>query len=149
METAGIEALSTARFELIRTWVPFDVAPFANVATACPNCLEVVGEFPVDLKFGFSTMVGGVLTSYNLDDAATNPTLVTTAPATTTAGDPQHIRSISFKLGTRTAMSDREFNITGFNPGFIFRYKINATEFSRARETMEEVFLQNQTGMNY
>ncbi len=143
LETPAIEALSTARFELVRTWVPFDVAPFANVAGNCPNCLELVGEFAVDLKFGFSTLVGAVLTNYNLAP------LATTAPATTSVGDPQHIRSISFKLGTRTGMSDRDFNLGGANPGFIFRYKINGTEFARARETTEEVFLQNQTGMNY
>lgn len=150
IETPGVEALSTARFELIRTWVPFDHAPFSNVSAACPNCLELVGEFPVDLKFGFSILPpGAAITAYNLDDAATTPTPATIAPAATNLGVPQQIRSISFKLGTRTAMSDRDFNLGGASPGFIFRYRINAKEVARVRETMEEVFLQNQTNMNY
>lgn len=150
LDTNGVEALSTARFELLRTWVPYDVAPFGNVATNCPNCVELMGEFAIDLKFGFSTVTpAGVATTYALDDDLTNPTPNTIAPFNNNAGTPQQIRSISFKLGTRAAMSDRDNTIGGANPGFLYRYRINATEVTRARETMEEVFLQNQVGMKY
>jgi len=151
LDTPNIEALQTARFELIRTWVPFDTAPFANVATKCPDCLELVSEFPIDLKFGFSTLTpAGVLTSYNLTDGSSPKTPNTIAPDTGTA-TPQQIRSITFRLGTRAAMSDRAVTIPAVNPHFLFRYQISTTtnEVARARETMEEVFLPNQASMNY
>ena len=46
-------------------------------------------------------------------------------------------------------MSDRGLGIGGPAPTFLYRYKLSATEFARARETVEEVVLQNQMGMNY
>ncbi len=151
LDTAAIPALSSGRFELIRTWVPFNIAPFGNVTgatPACPNCLELVGEFPVDLRFGFSKLSGVVLTTYAMDDAVVNATPAALAPATGT-GSPQQIRSIFFKLGTRTAMADRDFGLGGASPTFIYRYKLSGTEFARARETVEEVVLQNQMSMGY
>jgi hypothetical protein len=161
LDTAGVAALSTSRFELLRTWVPFNFGPFANVGADadCPRCVELVAEFAIDLKFGFSVMSPApplaplppppppyAINDYALDDTANNGPV---APSVLSNGTPQLIRSINFRLGTRTALPDRAVTLGGAPPHFLYRYQLAPNQYARARETVEEVFLANQTSMIY
>ena len=152
-----VEALSTARFELVRSWVPFDVKPFADVTATCDTCVELVGEFAVDLKVAFSVLATPTtFTDYVLDDTTMPVSVADPDPANMGTTTPQKIRMIRFRLGTRTAMVDRPVTIpypTVTAPvvalNFLFRYEVAPNQYARVRETMEEVFTPNQVGMNY
>lgn len=112
----GGDASTADKYELFRTFV--DVA---GIVTQQP---ELIAEYAVDLKFAFSSDLSlpGVanrqLTVYGLSADTQNQTLaddITTNAVT----QPQRIRSVHFRLSTRSAIADRSqtFSMPQANPG--------------------------------
>jgi hypothetical protein len=158
-----LNATNSARFELVRTWVPMDVGPFgdtnafAGCTVAGANvCDELVSEFAVDLKFGFSVVTppaNAAITSFDMDtQAATNTAWAPPAGFVANNQGPHLIRGIRFRLAIRSSFPDRKVNIVGY-PNYLYRYctdqtaLANCQSFSRVRTTVEDVFLMNQINM--
>ena len=100
----SLASTSADKYELFRT--------FVDVTGTVTQQPELVAEYAVDLKFAFSadTQLPGLanrtLTVYALSDGTNNQTLaddVTTNALT----QPQRIRSVHFRLSTRSAIADR------------------------------------------
>lgn len=152
------------KFDLTRTLLDFAGDPASDA--------EIVAEYAVDLKFG--------LTVYNPVAAAANtdPLLVydmdvdgapggliaqaTQTASTTLSGQigPQHVRSVRFRVATRTSMADRQNDII-VGPArdtthpFMSRYCMenaalaSCKKFARVRTIVSEVALHNQARMFY
>jgi prepilin-type N-terminal cleavage/methylation domain-containing protein len=158
-----LPATSTARFELVRTWVPMDIAPFADT-TGAPQCIvgganicdEIVTEFAVDLKFGFSVVTppaNNAITTFDMDTGAV--TNAAWAPRTGFVANnqgPHLIRGIRFRMAARSSFPDRRTQLPAY-PNFLYRYCTdpvpiaNCGNFARVRTTVEDVFLMNQINM--
>lgn len=152
------------KFDLTRTLLDFAGAP--------ASAPETVAEYAVDLKFG--------LTVYNPVAAAANtdPLLVydmdvdgapggliaqaTQTASTTLSGQigPQHVRSVRFRVATRTSMADRQNDIIvgparNTTHPFMSRYCMESAalasckKFARVRTIVSEVALHNQARMFY
>jgi prepilin-type N-terminal cleavage/methylation domain-containing protein len=103
------DASTGDKYELFRTFVDA-----SGTVTQQP---ELVAEYAVDLKFAFSAdktapgLAARTLTVYALSDDTNNATLaddITTNALT----QPQRIRSVHFRLSTRSAVADRSFAYT-------------------------------------
>jgi prepilin-type N-terminal cleavage/methylation domain-containing protein len=159
-----LNATNAARFELVRTWVPMDVGPFADTVAA-PACVvggqnvcdEIVSEFAVDLKFGFSVVTppaNNTITTFDIDTGAVNNQAW--APRTGFVANnqgPHLIRGIRFRMAVRSSFPDRKTNLPAY-PNFLYRYCTDpvaiagCTNFARVRTTVEDVFLMNQANMS-
>jgi type II secretory pathway pseudopilin PulG len=126
---------------------------------------EIVAEYAVDLDFAFSVETGdttgqtSTITTYDFGNA--NNQLVANQIKTAIIGpanpDPQRIRSVRFRLVTRTATADRSLNIAPTAP-FVYRYCLNSggcpttsaaaalipPQWARTRTVVTEVALPNQ-----
>lgn len=151
------------KFDVTRT-----LLDFASTPATTP---EIVAEYAVDLKFG--------VTVYNPVAAAagTDPLLVhemdtdpgggsidqaTQTASTTLAGQvgPQHVRSVRFRVATRTSMADRQSDIVigpprSLSQPYMSRYCMedqplaSCKKFARVRTIVSEVALHNQARMFY
>ncbi len=158
-------ALSTYKYDLMRAWVNGD----GNVLE---DSAEMVSEFAVDLKLGFTVDDPGALETspsrmvsfgFGAPAASKDPWAnanLTAPPAAQPRGvvGPQRIRSVRYRLTTRTAMPDREQGIGAPGSSYLYRYCINENVtactgqgpfFARTRVTTGEVALVNQARMNY
>jgi prepilin-type N-terminal cleavage/methylation domain-containing protein len=123
---------------------------------------EVVSEYAIDLKFGITvdnpaTPSPNSLAIHDLDtDDGTGPIDDITNKATTVAGQaaPQRVRSVRFRVATRTSVADRELNLPMPTP-YLARYCVGpgplttCKKWSRVRTIVSEVALHNQARMNW
>ena len=128
------------------------------------NDSEVVAEFAVDLKLGFTVddpaqpeasptkaLVLGFTSTAADRNAWANRDITTAAPSVAGRGSqgPHRIRSVRYRLTTRASTPDRNEGLPP--PGgsdFLYRYKLG-TRYARARVMQGEVALVNQARMNY
>jgi len=123
---------------------------------------EVVAEYAVDLKFGITvdnptTTPPASLAIHDLDsDNGSGDIDDITNKATTVAGQPgpQHVRSVRFRVATRTSLADRTKNLPLATP-YLARYCVGAgplascAKWSRVRTIVSEVALHNQARMSW
>lgn len=104
VDPAASEGGTTAKYELFRTYVDL-----FGVVTPAP---ELVAEYAVDLRFAFSADLDPVansvrhLTVYGFSDVA-NGGAIADDVLLDGAAVPQRIRSVHFRLTTRSATADR------------------------------------------
>lgn len=142
------------KYDVVRTWRSLQGQQIG------PS--EVIAEFGVDLKFGFSadlnlpSQAARPLTVYPLDDPNTGNVLIAgpVGPANA-AAIPQRIRSVRFRLTTRAAMPDRNEALQAPPANFLqgnypLRYCLNpagcvngAPQWARIRSVISEVSLPN------
>ncbi len=135
----------------------------SNGPIPTPGGPQVVAEYAVDLKFGFtvddpSTAVlpPANRTILDMDNPADAVKIAAyTQPVSGTASGapgPQRVRSVRYRLATRAALPDRSapLPIAPFAP-YIVRYCTEATckHTARVRTIMSEVSLTNQSRMTY
>jgi prepilin-type N-terminal cleavage/methylation domain-containing protein len=159
VENAANVSLSTQKFDLYRAWISAD-----GSGTILTNDSEVVAEFAVDLKLGFTVddpaqpeaspakaLVLGFASLPSDKDPWANRDITTAAPSVPGRGSqgPHRIRSVRYRFTTRAATPDRDQALAP-PPGsdFLYRYRIGAL-YARARVTQGEVALVNQARMNY
>ncbi len=156
VENPASVAQSTQKYDLFRAWV--NSAGQALVAQA-----EVVCEFAVDLKIGFTvddpavpegTADKSVTFGFGTTAAARNPwanrDLNAAVPLVPNRGSmgPHRIRGVRYRLSTRTAVPDRTEAFTAPGSDYLYRYRIG-NDFARVRVTTGEVALVNQGRMSY
>jgi Tfp pilus assembly protein PilE len=145
---------ATNKFNLYREFLSATAPP-----VAIPGTQQIIAEYAVDLKFGITVAdAANALQVFDMDTAPANITLWTQTASTTAAAGPgpQRVRSVRFRLATRTAVPDRKDSIA-FAPGapYITRYCVEnqplttCHNFARVRTVMSEVALMNQLGMSY
>jgi prepilin-type N-terminal cleavage/methylation domain-containing protein len=147
----GGDAGATDKYELFRTFV--DVT---GLVTQQP---ELVAEYAVDLKFAFSSdlslpgLANRQLTVYGLSAGTQNQTLADDV-VTNAVTAPQRIRSVHFRLSTRSAVADRAQPYTmpipnAGEPVYPTRYCVlqactpNQTGWARIRSVTSEVSTPN------
>jgi hypothetical protein len=147
----GGDAGTTDKYELFRTFV--DVT---GLVTQQP---ELVAEYAVDLKFAFSAdlslpgLANRQLTVYGLSAGTQNQTLADDV-VTNAVTAPQRIRSVHFRLSTRSAVADRAQPYTmpipnAGEPVYPTRYCVlqactpNQTGWARIRSVTSEVSTPN------
>jgi hypothetical protein len=132
---------------------------------------QIVAEYAIDLKFGIavdareSTPAPNNIQFFDVDsdtgpvggggniDSWTRPasgTTLTSAPPTQPG--PQRVRSVKFRISTRTALPDRNQPLAILPPPYVSRYCIDTpacTKYARVRTIMSEVPLLNQARMTY
>jgi prepilin-type N-terminal cleavage/methylation domain-containing protein len=165
IENAGNQALSQYKFDLMRAWVSGEGKILFGQA-------EMVSEFAVDLKLGFTvddpaapdnsparSLSFGFTATAGAKDPWANLDLIAAA-ATQLRGfqGPHRIRSVRYRLTTRAAMPDREQGLNVAGSSYLYRYCVNNNAgvcagqgpfFARTRVTTGEVALVNQARMNY
>lgn len=139
----------TYKYDLIRQELKPD-------GTTVTDSEEIVAEYAVDLGFAF-----GVDTSISMTpgSAFTEPAVTQIAfghkdntlygdPVASTTARPQRIRSIRYRLTTRTRFPD---NTVGVDDGGIglFRYKLGEEQYARARTIIGDIALINQQGLRW
>jgi prepilin-type N-terminal cleavage/methylation domain-containing protein len=142
---------ANARFELVRTWLNISGAP------ASVNAEEVIAEYIVDLEFAFSvddpTAGANRQTNFGFGDEGNKAwgQLTTLAMTAATNIRPDRIRSVRFRMASRTAIPDRDSVLAGPAAGYVFRYCLNTggcanrpQEYARVRTLVSEVSLPNQ-----
>lgn len=138
------------KYELVRTELKPDGTPLAGTE-------EIVSEYAVDLGFAFTVDDSVSLTS---GSAYTEPNIVSLAfgdaNASLYAGDvlatagvrPQRIRSIRYRLSTRSRFGDYTVGIDDGGPG-LGRYLLGPGQYARVRTVMGDVSLSNQQGIRW
>jgi type II secretory pathway pseudopilin PulG len=151
----GVEDV-TNKFDLYREIRDATGAPIPS-----PGGPQVVAEYAIDLKFGISVDDHGTgvvpPANHKIFDMDTDSALIdqwTQKASGTAAGQPapHRVRSVRFRLATRTAIPDREEPLTIYpSKPYISRYCVGTPckRFSRVRTIMSEVALINQAGMSY
>lgn len=122
---------------------------------------QIVAEYAADLKFGIAiNNAAGALQVFDMDSdtGGGNIDTWTQTASTTAAGGPgpQRVRSVRFRIATRSSIPDRTANLV-VPPGapYITRYCVEGTpaaqctNFARVRTVVSEVALVNQLGMTY
>jgi len=155
----------TEKYDVVRTW--------RDLQGNQLGATEVISEFGIDLKFGFSadladpTQILRPLSVFPIDDPNNNNTqlaanvtnggCVEPNAGNVTGACPQRIRSVRFRLSTRAAMADRAQSliapIANAQQGtYPLRYCMNANgcvpgepHWSRVRSVTSEVSLPNQS----
>lgn len=115
---------------------------------------EIIAEFGVDLKFGFTYAMPGAPHNIGIADLDSDPALfksITEDPTLPGARGPQHLRSIRYRVAVRTSVADRDANLTVAPVPYISRYCADTAckKFSRVRTIVSEVALMNQAGMSW
>ncbi len=142
------------KFNMYREFIDADSPP-----KPVPEMRQVVAEYAIDLKLGLSVVKSdGTLQVFDMDDPTTGIADYAQTASTTSIGfpGPQRIRSVRFRIGTRTAVPDRNTNLV-VPPGapYITRYCVTNTpaaackSFTRVRTIISEAALMNQLGMTY
>ena len=159
-------ATDSNKYNLVREYVdPKTGAPFVFANTKPSNPVELVAEYAVDFKVGFTVDVGdytqptpssNTLSTYPIGD----PANATVGAAVSSAGArPQRIRSVRVRLSTRSAMPDRAADIRLPNTDtYTLRYCVNDAgapctngqrSWARVRTVNTEVALPNQARAFY
>lgn len=145
------ESGDDTRLELVREELDRNMQPLAD-------SLELVSEFAVDLKFGFSVVNGPgnnptTLLRFPIPAVGTQGGL--TDPTIPNQG-PERIRQVQVRLVTRTRSPDREENIVGtLSDGRRYRYRIDLpgnpprVRWARTRTLYADVSLPNQAGVTW
>ena len=156
--TSGTEVAGN-KFNLYRDFVDATAAQNPILGTQ-----QIVAEFAVDLKFGIVALDNlNAMRIFEMDlenGGGSGPIEQYTQNAVGTASGgagPQRVRSVRYRIATRTALADRDANLPGPATGFITRYCVqNASaaggsckSFARVRTLVSEVTLLNQLGMTY
>jgi type II secretory pathway pseudopilin PulG len=145
------------KYDLVRSYV--DAAGNVIAGTS-----EIIAEYAVDFKFGFSVENGPgpgqpQMVTYAFDDPANQAWANTVTPAA--ANGPQRIRIVRARVATRTALPDRAVNVPVANFGadaFLYRYCMTpgacaiqdgTLRWARVRTITTEVALPNQEGAFY
>lgn len=139
----------TYKYDLIRSEIA------ANGATVT-NSEEIVAEYVADLAFSLgvdssppatagSAYADPIITQI---DFGLSDNKLYADSILTTATRPQRIRSIRYRLTTRTRFSDSSNALDDGGAG-LFRYKLDANRFARARTMVGDVALLNQTGIRW
>lgn len=125
---------------------------------------EIVAEYAVDLKFGLTAWDPALaaanqpaLRVFDLDTSAAEITQATRGAASTTAGTlgPQHVRSVRFRVATRSSVADRQADVVVAPRPYMARYCVDdapvatCKKFARVRTLVSEVALHNQARMFY
>ncbi|MBS2011843.1 MAG: prepilin-type N-terminal cleavage/methylation domain-containing protein [Deltaproteobacteria bacterium] len=159
LDPAGIENAGN-KFNLYR-----DMLDASNPPTPLPVTRQVMAEFAVDLKFGLtvSDPVPPNLKIFDMDSdlgggAITQWTQPPTFPTVNGGPGPQRVRTLRFRLATRSALPDRHGNLLMPAPApYMVRYCTNPPDcadpvrsrYARVRTIVSEVTLTNQLGMTY
>jgi prepilin-type N-terminal cleavage/methylation domain-containing protein len=155
--TATTDGGSSAKYELFRTYV--------DAAGTLVDQTELVAEYAVDFKVAFSadlvdltTDPNRVLTVYGMSDTALNEALADDVTVVRPHG-PERIRSVRFRLSTRSSIADRETALVApaanLQQGdYPLRYCIleagcTSNGYARVRTTTTEVTLMNQARVFY
>ena len=137
-----------------------EVLDATGASVPSPGGPQVVAEYAIDLKFGVSVDSPAALPpptnqlSFDMDTDGVAIANWTQAAAGTTTGTPapQRVRSVRFRVATRSSLPDRDAPLS-LVPGYISRYCVEAAvpckNLARARTIMSEVQLINQAGMTY
>ncbi|GAC1586091.1 MAG: hypothetical protein NVS3B20_15380 [Polyangiales bacterium] len=112
---------------------------------------SLVAEYVVDLAFAFSvdtdtTGTAPNIVSFPFGDA--NNTAYGADVTVTNTARPQRIRSVRYRVGTRSKDADRETPGADAGPGLL-RYYIGPTQYSRVRTIYGEISLINQQGVSW
>lgn len=145
------------KYDLVRSYVD------ANSGQVIASTTEIVAEYAVDLKFGFSVETGTTLlpsiVTYPLEDESDNDlwaqdVSLQAQPSTT---GPQRIRSVRARIATRTALADRALNVPvpGLAGSYLYRYCLlnacvdpnpqNILQYARVRTVVTEAAMPNQS----
>ncbi|MBK6465179.1 MAG: type II secretion system protein [Myxococcales bacterium] len=156
LENAGSTDQSAQKYDLMRAWVNSGGVALVNEA-------EVVSEYAVDLKVGFTvddpsqpdTSVNKSLTfPFSATAVAKAPwanrDLTSAVPIVPNRGSqgPHRIRSLRYRLTTRAAQTDRDEPFVVAGSDYMYRYRIN-NKYARVRVMTGEVALVNQARMSY
>lgn len=140
------------KYDLVRTELnPTDGTEIASTA-------EIVAEYAVDLKFAFSVdetvpsttglWVNPDLKPYPFYESGATPPGFADRVQVNSAAIPQRIRSIRYRLSTRSRDPDRSVGIDDGGPG-LARYALGVNSFARVRTTMGEAIVRNQQGIRW
>lgn len=145
------------KYDLLRTYV--------NASGNLTAQTEVIAEFGIDLKFGFSADLGAtgttprVLSVYGLSDA--NNAKIADDVTKGAAVQPQRIRSVRVRVSTRAATADRSASLIAPKANaqqdvYPLRYciipggcTVGQNGWTRVRTTTTEVALPNQAKVFY
>jgi hypothetical protein len=142
----------STKYDLVREELGQDGNPIANTA-------EIVAEYVVDLGFAFgvdtstaslpgsSTWVEPSLLALDFGNAE-NATWGGDASSGNPAVRPQRIRTVRYRLTTRTRFPELEAAADDGGPG-LMRYQLAPNQFARARTVTGEVTLVNQKGIRW
>ncbi|MGZ5968174.1 MAG: PilW family protein [Polyangiales bacterium] len=141
----------TTKYDLVREELDKNGSPIAGTA-------EIVAEYAVDLGFAFSVDTSAVAIP---GAPFTEPNIVAldfgNAENATWGGDsstlnpavrPQRIRSVRYRLTTRTRFPEMEVGVGDGGPGSM-RYQLATNQFARARTVTGEVTLVNQRAIRW
>ncbi len=155
---AALVSNNLDKYELFRTYV--------DALGTLTNQTEIVAEYAVDLKFAFSadldlaTQQQRQLTVYGLSDPR-NKDIADDVTLSSGTEAPQRIRSVRFRLATRSAIADRTDSLAAppanaQQGAYPLRYCVLAkgctpgiTGWARMRTITSEVALPNQAGVFY
>jgi type II secretory pathway pseudopilin PulG len=140
------------KYDLVRTELdPSDGSEIASTA-------EIVAEYAIDLKFAFSVdqsvpsttglWVNPELTPFPFAENGVTAITLADNVRTNTAATPQRIRSIRYRLSTRSRDPDRSVGIDPGGPG-LARYSLGVNSFARVRTTLGEAIIRNQQGIRW
>jgi prepilin-type N-terminal cleavage/methylation domain-containing protein len=140
----------THKYDLIRSELNPD-------GTVVPDSEEIVAEYAVDLAFAFgvdssaSVVPGGAWVEPVLESLAfgsANNMLYGASVNTSATSRPHRIRSIRYRLTTRTRFPDYNAATDDGGAG-LGRYKLATDQYSRARTITGDVALMNQQGIRW
>jgi type II secretory pathway pseudopilin PulG len=141
----------TTKYDLVREEVDLNGAPIKSTA-------EIVAEYAVDLGFAFGVDTSPVAVPgapfnepsiISLDFGnAENSNWAGDSSSLNPANRPQRIRSVRYRLTTRTRFPEMEVGAGEAGPGAM-RYQLGPNAFARARTVMGEVTLVNQRGIRW
>ncbi len=141
------------KYDLVRT----EVDPLTD--NDIDGTAELVSEYAVDLKFAFSVdqsvasttgaWVEPSLTPFKFyESGSTPPAFTDEVRANPSGATPQRIRSVRYRLSTRSRDPDRTVGLDEGGPG-LARYSLGANSFARVRTTIGEVAILNQQGIRW
>jgi type II secretory pathway pseudopilin PulG len=143
----------TFKYDLVRTELnPTDGSEIDGSA-------EIVSEYAVDLKFAFSfdrsspsttgLWVNPDLEAFPFQETGSAPTAYAAdVRANPTVAIPHRIRSVRYRLSTRSRDPDRTVALDDGGAG-LARYSLDTNSFARVRTTLGEVVIRNQQGIRW
>ncbi len=149
--TSGLYA-DKSKYDLVRDEVRPDGTPIDQTQ-------EIVSEFAVDLAFAFTVdgsaaiPSGGAWTEPQIQELPFGSPTAALYAGDTLAGAPgavrpQAIRSVRYRLATRSRFPDYPVGLEDGGPG-ISRYMIQTAQYARVRTVLGEVALLNQQGLRW